>query len=102
MVGLNKRYVASHGLNPDRLAGAAPLTGQMMTPPSCGLPPVSTRNRGRGSATHAQPTALTARDSKTVRITMDKATCSIISALAPRHTGTSSVGPNVVEVSKER
>ena len=31
MVGLDKRYLAAHGLDPDRLAGLAPLTGQMIT-----------------------------------------------------------------------
>ena len=31
MVGLDKRYLAAHGLDPDRLAGLVPLTGQMIT-----------------------------------------------------------------------
>lgn len=31
MVGLDKQYLAVHGLDPDRLAGLAPLTAQMIT-----------------------------------------------------------------------
>jgi hypothetical protein len=31
MVGLDKQYLAVHGLDPDRLAGLVPLTGQMIT-----------------------------------------------------------------------
>jgi hypothetical protein len=49
-----------------------------------------------------QPTAFTARDNRTVSITMDTVTCSIMSNLAARLTGTSSVGPKVVEVSKDK